>query len=247
MRATGAARLVALGVSVALLAIPPAVRGGEESGSDCPPNAVQTFDFGLEYHFEAGDFLTREGVDWIRFLTEPVIRRVDPGGPSTALRSGDVLVAVEGVPITTREGSLKFAGLETAQDEVALTVRRGGRLVVAPIRPKRRCEAVEGRSASSDADSSSGWLGLSLRFREDGGFRDEQPVVTRVVPTSVADRAGIQVGDIVLTIAGRWATQATALEYLGSPPGPGVCVTLGLRRETGRVDVGLDADGSCRP
>jgi hypothetical protein len=73
---------------------------------------------------------TADGGGW-QFRSEPEVRGVDLGGPAAGLlRTGDVVVAVDGFPITTAEGGRRFSAAAAA---VRLTVRRGDRLVEVEI------------------------------------------------------------------------------------------------------------------
>lgn len=68
------------------------------------------------------------------FRSEPVIGSLKPGGPSWGeLKEGDVITAVDGAFITTREGSARFSSLEPGQS-VKLTVRRDGRELPVTLR-----------------------------------------------------------------------------------------------------------------
>ncbi len=67
------------------------------------------------------------------FRSEPVLGSIVQGGPSWGrLREGDVLTAVDGALITTREGSARFSSLRPGQS-VKLTVRREGREIPATV------------------------------------------------------------------------------------------------------------------
>jgi S1-C subfamily serine protease len=60
---------------------------------------------------------------WL-FHAEPKINGVDRSGPSNGkLRKGDILVAIDGKLITTRQGGIRFANL-SAGEPVELAVRR---------------------------------------------------------------------------------------------------------------------------
>jgi len=63
---------------------------------------------------------------WV-FHSEPRVREVSAEGPAAGkLREGDILTAIDGVLITTREGSRRFATVAPGAP-VTLTVRRDGR------------------------------------------------------------------------------------------------------------------------
>jgi S1-C subfamily serine protease len=63
---------------------------------------------------------------WL-FQAEPKVQGVDRDGPSHGkLKDGDVIVAIDGMLITTRKAGIRFANL-VAGEPVELTVRRWGR------------------------------------------------------------------------------------------------------------------------
>jgi len=75
---------------------------------------------------------------WI-FRSEPVVGGVNPDGPSAGrLQKGDVLTAIDGALITTREGSQRFSEMQPGQS-VRLTVRRDGREMPVVLRVGSIC------------------------------------------------------------------------------------------------------------
>ena len=61
------------------------------------------------------------------FTTEPRIDRLEPDGPSAgALREGEVLLAIDGILITSEEGGYRLANLRSGVAAV-LWIRRGDR------------------------------------------------------------------------------------------------------------------------
>lgn len=74
------------------------------------------------------------------FSTEPRISEIDPSGPgSNVLRSGDVLVSIDGRLITTAEGGRRLGSIRPGQN-VELTLRRGEREISARIEAVSSCE-----------------------------------------------------------------------------------------------------------
>jgi C-terminal processing protease CtpA/Prc len=75
------------------------------------------------------------GARFYSFESEPRIREVDPEGPAHGkLRSGDAIVGIDGMLITTYEAGKRFANLVVGEP-VELTVRRRGSLVDVTIIP----------------------------------------------------------------------------------------------------------------
>jgi C-terminal processing protease CtpA/Prc len=75
------------------------------------------------------------GVRFYSFESEPRVRAVDPEGPAHGkLMSGDAIVGIDGMLITTYEAGKRFANLVVGEP-VELTVRRRGSLVDVTIVP----------------------------------------------------------------------------------------------------------------
>ena len=129
-------------LAIALLACVPAPAaraGGEKEETPCANGAERVGDLGItsldcDCRY---DFRTRSGggVRLFRrwtFLSEPRVDGLREDGPAEGkLREGDVLTAIDGVLITTREGARRFAGVSPGE-AVTLTVRREGREI--PVR-----------------------------------------------------------------------------------------------------------------
>lgn len=72
---------------------------------------------------------------WL-FQAEPEIQGVDRDGPSHGkLKDGDVIVAIDGMLITTRKAGIRFANL-VAGEPVEITVRRRGRTRSVTVVPR---------------------------------------------------------------------------------------------------------------
>jgi len=84
-----------------------------------------------------------EGRFSYRFRSEPVILSVKANGPADGkLRAGDVVTAIDGHLITTREGGRRFADPEVGRP-LTLRVRREGREVDVQIVPEWECQRIE--------------------------------------------------------------------------------------------------------
>lgn len=102
------------------------------------------------------------------FSTEPRLWEIDPSGPAAGrIRDGDVLVAVNGAPVTTREAGRQLEAMK-AGTAIELTLRRGGALVRTSVVPTERCDAYR---VSSGPDSLPRFL-----------TRDSRGVVSRRSP-----------------------------------------------------------------
>lgn len=73
------------------------------------------------------------------FSVEPRIVGIEPGSPADGvLQAGDILVAVDGLLITTKEGGERMANLP-ADADVVVRFRRGGRMAEATIHTAAAC------------------------------------------------------------------------------------------------------------
>lgn len=120
------------------------VPGGIARGqSTCPEGRPVTGDLGIERYRCIGGACeiwteTERGLTHV-FTTEPRIDRLDPKGPSAGgLREGDVLVAVDGILITSEEGGQRLANLRPGV-AVTLWIRRGDRDLEVRVVPIPGC------------------------------------------------------------------------------------------------------------
>jgi membrane-associated protease RseP (regulator of RpoE activity) len=132
-----------------------------------------------------------DGPRYYEFRAEPVIGAVEPGSPADGkLRAGDVITAIDGHLITTREGGRRFAR-PAPSEPVGFTVRRQGRELDVTLVPDHACYEVASlpppraprpalgisnspplprptsdTPAPPPADLSNGWVGLSIKCKE---------------------------------------------------------------------------------
>jgi membrane-associated protease RseP (regulator of RpoE activity) len=83
------------------------------------------------------------GTQYWGFRSEPTIGRVRAGSPAAGkLRAGDVITAVDGHLITTREGGMRYGSLVPGTP-VTLGVRRGSRDLDVTVTPVGECRRFE--------------------------------------------------------------------------------------------------------
>jgi membrane-associated protease RseP (regulator of RpoE activity) len=109
----------------------------------CPEGHPETGDLGIESLLCvsgscAVNMRTDAGYTHM-FSTEPRIRGLVGGGPAAGkLMDGDVLIAIDGVLITTREGGRRLANLKPG-DPVTLRIRRGREEMDVTLVPRLGC------------------------------------------------------------------------------------------------------------
>ena len=208
--------------------------------------------------------MVHEAEHWTQFGAEPELRDIRPDGPAAGrLREGDILVAVDGALITTREGGLKLARTQPAHAG-RLTIRRDGRtqdVVIIPVAGpapapgsrELRAQAAAGKQGGH-GETPAGFkaprrlgLGLScycsmrsdVRGVESWTFH-EPPEVLALQDGGPAERAGVRVGDLIERVDGVALTTPEGGRRFGTIT-PGQRVRLGLRRDGVRLDVTLIA------
>ena len=157
-------------------------------GGPCPEGHPETGDIGIEYLLCVGGSCSvnlRSGRGYAHdFSTEPLIRGIRPGSPSTGkLKTGDILIAIDGVLITTREGGRRLANLRPGV-AVTLRVRRDGREMDIAVVPEVGCNmprlAVLARPAKGASDASD----ASAAILAQRALRPSRPPVSaNVLPT----------------------------------------------------------------
>lgn len=132
-------KLAALALLIPLLGSPIA----HAAQTRCPEGHPETGDLGIEYLLCvtgscATNMRTERGYTH-DFSTEPRIGGILDGGPADGkLQDGDILIAIDGVLITTREGGRRLANLQPGKP-VTLRLRRGGREMDVTVVPKLGC------------------------------------------------------------------------------------------------------------
>lgn len=235
--------------------------GAQES---CPEGHPETGDLGISHLLCVGGSCSvnlRTGRGFAHdFSTEPRIEGLEKDGPAWGrLQDGDILVAIDGVLITTREGGRRLANL-TPGKPVELRVRRGGKETDVAVVPRLGCNmpmlAVLGGGSKTTpaiqkaprtppsprplpAAAAPVDFGMEIDCggcgwrREPGGlvvfYTLEPPRVLSVVPGGPADISGIKPDDILLKVNGIPLTSRDGGEHLGELR-PGQPVSLEVGR-----------------
>lgn len=270
-RGRGVLRVVAVLVSVAVLGTDPSGAAVQETAGaeDCRRRVGDLGISGLG--ISGGDGHLRmahedDGTIRYRFFTEPSVLSVS--GPAEGrLRSGDVLVAVDGHPITTPEGSRRFGEVEPGES-VRLRARRDGRLRTVTLVAGSRClerpavpatPAPEVPDAASDPDPEApippdAYLGFSFRCSDCGIETGEEGpawffsgplAVTEVHRGGPVWDAGVRAGDELVAIDGHALDTEEGAAAFGSLR-PGRSATVRWRRPDGSLHAGRLVPGEPR-
>ncbi|MBI4600502.1 MAG: trypsin-like peptidase domain-containing protein [Planctomycetes bacterium] len=205
-------------------------------GYAIPTSQVQRF---LEPLRNAGGGIVRHGVvlgvevaERSGDLPGLPVKSVKGGSPAEAagLRAGDVVLSVEGLPVRSRTRFAGIAGTYPAGHPLALRVARGAG------EHTLRVPLVEhGRLP---------FLGLQTKTDEapDGGAR-----VVKVIPGSPADRAGLRVDDVIVSLAGRRVMTHTDLELTLLGRAAGDIVDVSVQRDAKSLDLKVLVGGRGGP
>ena len=161
----------------------------------------------------------------------------DTPAARAGMRSGDIVVAFEGRPVTDTRLLQRLIARAPADDEIRLTVlRREGRRPL-PVRLMAMPRAVAGERMAAE-------FGFVLREAEapagqQAGPPPSAPAVTFVARGSVAEKAGLEVGDVLLqvndqAVLTRDAAREALAEVLPDRP-----LQLTVRRGPGRIHLTL--------
>ncbi len=202
--------------------------------------------------------IVHAAANWIQFGGELELRDIPPNGPAAGrVQDGDVLVAVDGALVTTRDGSERLFRAR-AGHPLHLLVRRQGRdreVVIVPTSgessgraARPAMPAVSGAPSATGAVAQfhvPGWLGIGLACNctlqagphgtESWTFA-EAPEVFAVGPGGPAERGGVRKGDIVERIDGLQLTTPEGGRQW-STIAPGQQVRLGIRRDRAQINL----------
>lgn len=181
-----------------------------------------------------------------------LIVRVAPGSPAAeaGLRRGNILLAVDGEAVNTVPELMAALAEKQAGDEVELTYLHGDDENTVTL----TLDEADGRVLLGIVPFPSGG---PVEFRFDGvpfGEGTEPPmlrfsmpqevVIAEVVEDSAAEEAGLQIGDVILSVDGEAVPSGEALVEMISSYAPGDVVTLEVRtgdEEPRTVEVTLGA------
>jgi len=186
------------------------------------------------------------------------------------LRTGDVIVSVDGTTIASTEDLIGAIGSKAPGTAIALRVARDGETTTyfavlgergdtapsasAPVRERARARAaVPGPGPSRPAvaveaapSEARPWLGVTIQERDEG---ESGVDVVEVKPASPALAAGFEDGDVIVGMNGRPITSVDELAEAVGDLSVGTTVAFEVRREDGAATlrVTLVPEGTAVP
>jgi serine protease Do len=161
----------------------------------------------------------------------------DTPAARAGVRNGDIVVAIDDRPVTESRVLQRMIGRASPESEARITVLRTSGRQSVPVRLASMPKPVAGDRVAAD-------MGFVLRDPEAPAARVEDgvvgtPSVAAVLQGSAAERAGLEVGDVLLEVNGRAvitrdAARETLAELAGDQP-----VRLVVRRGDAKVGVTL--------
>ena len=158
---------------------------------------------------------------------------------AAGLRNGDLVVAFRDRPVVDTRSLQRAIGSTTVGETVRLTVLR-------PEEGRRPVQVKVGAMPDAmAADRVAAEYGFLVRDPEGqpelGGARPSSvPSVAAVLPRSAAERAGLQVGDVLTEVAGRPVVSLDAVREALLAAGAEGPLALILRRDQERIAVTLE-------
>jgi serine protease Do len=161
---------------------------------------------------------------WIKDRGAIYVRQVTPGEPAAeaGLKAGDVILALDAQKMTSAGDLIEYISMKKPGEEVACSIWRDGKTLTLKAtlteRPSReQAKAAEGRDTTDASFSSIGIMGSDrVGAILDSGVvsRIRGVMVDFVKPGSPAEKAGIQTGDLIMTVNGAKSRDSRAFERL---------------------------------
>jgi serine protease Do len=155
------------------------------------------------------------------------VAAVDADGPAAQLLvPGDVITAVNGQSVRTPDALRARIARAVPGGALALTFRRDGGFVSAPVTVRARPASVPASTAGIPPVKPDRALGLSLKTVPERGSE-----VIRVQGGSIAEAAGLRTGDVVVALGRSHAPAPDAIGRAFAALAPGHAVYLSVERD----------------
>lgn len=153
---------------------------------------------------------------------------VSDGPAAQAFVAGDVITAVNGQPVRSPDALRQRVSRAAPGTTLSLTVRRDGGFFTAPVAVRAR-PAPAAPPPSERATPARAARALGLSMRELPGRGSE---ITRVQSGSAADAAGLEVGDIVVSLGRVRAPAPAAVTAAFADLAAGSALLVGTERDS---------------
>jgi S1-C subfamily serine protease len=156
---------------------------------------------------------------------EPGVRvaRVVAGSPAAqaGLQAGAVLLAIDGAPIADAAQFVQRLARRRPGESLTLAVKGSDAALTVVLGDRRAAAAALASASSVGLDGQTLDAALAAYLRLEGVTADHGVVVRVATPGSAAETAGLQRGDVIVSVAGSPVRDVGELDaVLGSTPGP---------------------------
>jgi serine protease Do len=143
-----------------------------------------------------------------------LVNAVTKGAPASKanLQAGDVITTVGGKAIRDAQDVLREVFVRRAGEELKLDVVRAGKKYQTKVVLESRGDAAPPPLPVERPSSSPSGLGLGVKDGTDPDTRSTVALVASVAADSIADRAGVRVGDLVLEADGAAMPNSTQVQ-----------------------------------
>ena len=168
-----------------------------------------------------------------------LVSYADPEGPAAkaGIKAGDVILEIDGNDVQDSRSLPPLVGRHAPGDRIRLLLMRDGKSMKVQVK-------LEGLPSAKIVDTAADWSGLSLeqlsarqaqRLNLDGAV-----VVRKVQPGSPAARAGLQQGDVLVSVAGVALETPSQFLDLTQSFKPGASAALLVLREDRSLFIALE-------
>jgi serine protease Do len=180
---------------------------------------------------EMDDLASRHGIrEGFGVLIVEVME--DMPAARAGMRTGDIVVAFEGRPVTETRVLQRLIADAPVDRDIRLTVLRTGGRKALPVRLVTMPPPVAGERIAQE-------FGFVMRESESDRPLASAPLVSLVIKGSAAERGGLAVGDVILQVNERAVVTRDAAREALSEVAPDRPLRLTVRREDRHVGLTL--------
>jgi Do/DeqQ family serine protease len=175
-----------------------------------------------------------------------LVSEVVVGSPaeSAGIREGDVVLSFDGKPVRDQTDLPLYAGMAGIGQRVVLTIWREGREhkknVVLTAFPEDEAKKTEAAAADTPTGLGITVADITPEIQQELRLDQDSGVVLRDVDRgSAADKAGLQKGDVLLSVNGQPLRAARELAQVVKQAASGATLRLQVKRAGGKLFVAL--------